>query len=70
MAKGADETERFFTVAAVAEMLCVSPKTVRRRIADGELRAVRFGKMLRVGERSYTTYISHARRYKSKTVDL
>jgi excisionase family DNA binding protein len=35
---------RLLTVAEVARALAVSPKTVRRRIASGELAAVRLGR--------------------------
>jgi excisionase family DNA binding protein len=38
--------ERFFTIAVVAEMLAVSERWVRRRIAMGELPAHRMGKLL------------------------
>ena len=35
------QTTAYLTVAAVAEMLSVSELTVRRKIADGEIPAVR-----------------------------
>ena len=53
--------ERYFTIAEIAEKLCISQKSVRRKIDKGELPAVRFGKLLRVGERRYATYITRAR---------
>lgn len=34
---------RLATIPAAAEYAAVSPKTIRRRIADGTLRAYRFG---------------------------
>jgi excisionase family DNA binding protein len=44
--------ERFLSVAEVAVRLDVSPKTVRRMIDRGDLRAHRIGRLVRVGEGS------------------
>lgn len=38
----------YLTVPEVAEALSCSPDTVRRLIARGEMRAVRFGRLIRV----------------------
>ena len=61
---GADE--RHFTVAEIAEQLGVSQKSVRRAIGKGELPAVRFGKLLRVGERGRAAYLARARLHKDQ----
>jgi excisionase family DNA binding protein len=53
--------ERFFTVAAVAKRLDVSEKSVRRKIASGELPAHRVGRLLRIGERGLSAYLVKAR---------
>jgi excisionase family DNA binding protein len=53
--------ERFLSVAEVALRLDVSQKTVRRKIASGELRAHRVGKLLRVGERGLSACLGEAR---------
>lgn len=43
-----DLTERLVSIAEAAQHLHVSPKTVRRRIADGELAAYRVGRLVRL----------------------
>ena len=53
--------ERFLKVAEVAVRLDVSPKTVRRMIDRGDLRAHRIGRLVRVGERSLANYLGKAR---------
>jgi excisionase family DNA binding protein len=53
--------ERFLSVAEVAVRLDVSPKTVRRMIDRGALRAHRIGRLVRVGERSLADYLGKAR---------
>lgn len=52
--------ERYFSVAQVAVRLAVSQKWVRRRIASGELPALRAGKLVRVGERALTACVGKA----------
>lgn len=46
--KPAAELERLLTVREVAELERVSPKTITRRIATGELPALREGRLLRL----------------------
>lgn len=41
---------RFYTVAQIADMLTVSPRTVRRWIGSGELLAHKFGRQVRISE--------------------
>lgn len=53
--------ERFFSVAEIADQLGLSQKSVRRKIAKGELIAIRIGKLRRIGERSRAAYIARAR---------
>jgi excisionase family DNA binding protein len=53
--------ERFFSVAQVADRLGLSEKSVRRKIARGELSARRMGRLLRIGERSLAAYIDVSR---------
>ena len=52
--------ERFLSVAEVAKRLGVSEKTVRRKIASGDLPAHRVGKLLRVSERILRAYLTQA----------
>jgi excisionase family DNA binding protein len=62
VASGADPSpepgEQFLSVAEVALRLDVSEKTVRRRIASGDLLAHRIGKPIRVNERVLTAYLT------------
>jgi excisionase family DNA binding protein len=53
--------ERFLSVAQVADRLGLSEKSVRRKIARGELDAHRVGKLLRVRERGLDAYLARAR---------
>jgi excisionase family DNA binding protein len=50
--------ERFLSVAEVAERFGVSEKTVRRKIASGDLPAHRVGKLIRVSERILAAYLT------------
>jgi excisionase family DNA binding protein len=50
--------ERFLSVADVAKQLGISEKTVRRKIASGDLPAHRLGKLIRVSERILATYVT------------
>jgi excisionase family DNA binding protein len=50
--------ERWLSVAAIAERLNVSEKWVRRKIASGELKAHRVGRLLRIGERGLAAYVA------------
>jgi excisionase family DNA binding protein len=59
--QGIGSDERFFSVAEIADQLGLSQKSVRRRIAKGELIAIRIGKLRRIGERSRAAYIARAR---------
>jgi excisionase family DNA binding protein len=52
--------EQFLSVAEVAKRLDVSEKTVRRKIASGDLPAHRVGKLIRVSERALTACLSRA----------
>jgi excisionase family DNA binding protein len=53
--------EQFLSVAEVAKRLGVAEKTVRRRIAIGDLPAHRVGKFIRVSERILTAFLTRAR---------
>ena len=55
--------EQFLSVAAVADMLKVSQKTVRREIASGDLPTHRVGKLLRVSEGDLEAYVTRRRSY-------
>jgi excisionase family DNA binding protein len=49
---------KFFTIAEVAEMLRVATRTVRRRIASGELTAHRFGGAVRIAEGDLRAFLA------------
>jgi excisionase family DNA binding protein len=53
--------ERFFSVAEIAVQLEVSEKSIRRKVAEGELTAIKVGKLLRIGQRSVAAYLARAR---------
>lgn len=52
---------RFFTVPAVAALLAVSVRTVRRWIKNGELTAYRFGTAVRVAEADLQAFFARHR---------
>lgn len=56
--RGPSPRERFFTVAAVAEFISVSVRTVRRWIKRGELGAHHFGTAVRIAERDLNAFIA------------
>ena len=49
---------RFFTIRAVAEMLDVSPRTVRRWIDDGDLVAYRRGGVVRIEDKDFRAFLA------------
>ena len=49
---------QLLTLATVAERLAVSRRTVARLIEAGELRAVRFGRSVRVTERELAAFVA------------
>ena len=53
---------RFYTVAQVANLLAVSPRTVRRWIAGGDLPAHKFGRQVRISELDFRTFVEGGRR--------
>jgi excisionase family DNA binding protein len=52
---------RFYTVAQVAELLGVSIRSVRRWIAQGDLRAYRFGRQVRISETDLRLFVDEGR---------
>ena len=59
--------ERYFSVAQVADQLGLSEKSVRRKIAKGELPAHRMGKLLRIGDSGLAAYRARTRLSKRQT---
>jgi excisionase family DNA binding protein len=55
---------RLLRLPEVAERLDVSVDTVRRRIADGRLKAMRSGRVVRVDERDLQAFIKASRRWR------
>lgn len=51
----------FYSLRQAAGALAVSPKTVRRRIKEGALRAHRVGGQLRISDEDFRTYIAGLR---------
>ena len=54
---------RLFSINEVAAELDVSPKTVRRWIAAGELPVHRLGRQLRISEADLLAFIARSRSY-------
>ena len=59
--RGAPGKLRFFTIADVADILSLSPRSVRRLIDDGKLPAHRFGHAVRVAEGDLRAFIARHR---------
>jgi len=57
MTKRDEVAEPLMTVKDVAAGLNASEKTVRRRIAAGELPIIRDGRMIRIRPNDYRTYL-------------
>ncbi len=57
MTKRDDVPEPLMTVKEVAADMKVSEKTVRRRIAAGELAAIRDGRLIRIRPKDYRRYL-------------
>jgi excisionase family DNA binding protein len=51
-------------IADAADILGVSSDTIRRRIADGRLRAVKSGRIVRIDERDLQAFIAASRRWR------
>jgi excisionase family DNA binding protein len=52
---------RFYTVAQVASLLAVSTRSVRRWIAEGDLRTHKFGRGVRISETDLRTFVEEGR---------
>ena len=57
MTKRDDVSEPLMTVKEVATGMKASEKTVRRRIAAGELPVIRDGRMVRIRPKDYRSYL-------------
>jgi excisionase family DNA binding protein len=49
---------KFYKIQEVAEMLALSPRTIRRAIDHGRLIAHRFGGAVRIAERDFLAFIA------------
>jgi len=63
MARPSNANLDFISVNQAASMMSVCPKTVRRRIADGDLTAHRLGRLLRISLDDYRAYVSSQREW-------
>ncbi len=57
MTKRDDVSEPLMTVKDVAAEMKASEKTIRRRIAAGELPVIRDGRMIRIRPKDYRIYL-------------
>jgi excisionase family DNA binding protein len=48
------QNDRWLTVSEAAATLNVSPKTIRRRLADGTIPAMRLGRLIRINPADLT----------------
>ena len=55
------QTQQFYTVAQIGEILDVSQRTVRRWIDSGELIAHRLGRNLRISGGDFDTFLIRRR---------
>ena len=53
---------KLFTLSEVADLLRVSPRTVRRLVAAGQIRVVKVGRRSLVTERELDAYVAAAYR--------
>jgi putative molybdopterin biosynthesis protein len=51
-------SETMYTVEEIAKMLRVSTETVRKLIAQGEIRAKRVGRQYRISQEALNEYLS------------
>jgi excisionase family DNA binding protein len=58
---GKGSKPQFFTIAAVAQRLDFSPRTVHRWIAKGELVVHRIGRAVRISEADLKTFLANHR---------
>jgi excisionase family DNA binding protein len=57
-AKATNRRPKFYTPEQVAEMLCLSLRSVRRLIDAGKLRVHRFGRSVRIAEADLLAFIA------------
>ncbi len=57
MTKVDDVSEPLMTVKEVAAAMNASEKTIRRRIAAGELPVIRDGRLIRIRPKDYRSYL-------------
>ncbi len=62
MKNASNGSARFHSIDAVASAIAVSTKTIRRWIEQGDLRAHRFGRLLRVSEEDLIAFSAARRR--------
>lgn len=52
-----DQWPTLLTIAEVARLLAISRSTVKRRVADGSIRSIRLGRLVRVSEKEVARLI-------------
>lgn len=62
MARPSKALPRFLTVLEVKEMSALCEKTIRRAIKNGDLRAHRIGRAVRISEEDYIAFVASRRR--------
>lgn len=64
------KTAPFYTVATLAERLAVTPLTIRRMVARGQLPAVRVGRSIRFSPEAIDAWLESVRVAPGQAVDL
>ena len=53
-----NEAKQFYSINDVADLFGVCRMTVHRRIKDGDIRAIKFGKVVRIPAKSLKKYLA------------
>jgi excisionase family DNA binding protein len=56
-----EETMKLFDVRGAAEVLAISPWTVRALVREGKLRPVRVGRLVRLDEKELEKFVCEAK---------
>ena len=52
------EAKQFYSINEVADLFGVHRRTVQRRITHGDIRAIKFGKVVRIPVKSLQKYLA------------
>lgn len=52
-----ESQEKYYRVEEIAQMLRVNPRTIRQAINEGELKATRVGRLIRISQQQLDSYL-------------